>query len=183
MGIVGLLVPQPERDIHVVHHRSRSAAPAQGEGDVTSAARTPIRSPRLARAPSLDQPSFTKVTSPSPGVKSATVMVTTSPLPITRSRTPDPVFERGIPLSRIVTSPPEESSPFNDVVPSPVDVVARRGNERAQAVSRANKLAKMGFAPEVQVLSTGAATLPSHGHSHGHKFGFRSLVQSLKGRS
>jgi hypothetical protein len=179
--VAGLLAPQPERDMHVVHHRSRSAAPAQGEGDVTSAVRTPIRSPRLARAPSLDQPSFTEITTLSPGIKSAPVVVTTSTLPISRSRTPDPVFERGVPLSRIVTSPPQESSPFNDA--SPVDVVARRGNERAQAVSRANKLAKMGFAPEVQVLSTSAATLPSHGHGHGHKFGFRSLVQSLKGRS
>jgi hypothetical protein len=181
MRITGLFVPQPERDMHVVHHRSRSAAPAQGEGDVTSAVRTPIHSPRLVRAPSLDQPSFIEVTTPSSGIKSAPVVVTT--LPISRSRTPDPVFERGVPLSRIVTSPPQESSPFNDAVPSPVDVVARRGNERAQAVSRANKLAKMGFAPEVQVLSTGATTLPSHGHGHGHKFGFRSLVQSLKGRS
>jgi hypothetical protein len=169
--------------MHVVHHRSRSAAPAQGEGDVTSAVRTPIRSPRLVRAPSLDQPFFTEVTAPSPGVKSAPVVVTTSSIPISRSRTPDPVFERGVPLTRIVTSPPQGSSPLCDVVPSPVDVVARRGNERAQAVSRANKLAKMGFAPEVQVLSTGSATLPSHGHGHGHKFGFRSLVQSLKGRS
>jgi hypothetical protein len=167
--------------MHVVHYRSRSAAPAQGEGDVTSAVRTPIRSPRLARAPSLDQTSFTVATVPSPGLKSAPVLVTTSPIPISRSRTPDP--ERGVPLSRIFTSPPQESSPFSDGAPSPVDVVARRGNERAQAVSRANKLAKMGFAPEVQVLSTGAATPPSHGHVHGHKFGFRSLVQSLKGRS
>ncbi|KAN0106994.1 hypothetical protein V8E52_010596 [Russula decolorans] len=177
----GLLVPQPVPDMHVVHYRSRSAAPAQGEGDVTSAVRTPIRSPRLARAPSLDQTSFTVATVPSPGLKSAPVLVTTSPIPISRSRTPDP--ERGVPLSRIFTSPPQESSPFSDGAPSPVDVVARRGNERAQAVSRANKLAKMGFAPEVQVLSTGAATPPSHGHVHGHKFGFRSLVQSLKGRS
>lgn len=180
--IAGLLVPQPEPEVHVVHHRSRSAAPAQGEGDVTSAVRTPIRSPRLARAPSLDQPSFTVATVPSPGLKSAPVVVTTSPVPISRSRTPDPGFERGVPLTRIFTSP-QESSPYSDGTPSPVDVVARRGNERAQAVSRANKLAKMGFAPEVQVLSTGAATPPSHGHVHGHKFGFRSLVQSLKGRS
>jgi hypothetical protein len=166
-----------------VHHRSRSAAPAQGGGDVVSAVRTPIRSPRLARAPSLDQPSFTETTTLSPGIKSAPVVVMTSPTPISRSRTPDPVFERGVPLSRIVTSPSLESSPFSDVSPSPVDVVVRRGNERAQAVSRANKLAKMGFAPEVQILSTGVATPPSHGHGHGHKFGFRSLVQSLKGRS
>lgn len=165
--------------MHVVHHRSRSAAPAQGEGDVTSAVRTPIRSPRFARAPSLDQPSFTVATVPSSGIKSAPVVVTVSPTPISRSRTPDPDFQRGVPLSRINTSPLQELSPFSDVSPSPVDVVARRGNERAQAVSRANKLAKMGFAPEVQVLSTGAATPPSHGH----KFGFRSLVQSLKGRS
>lgn len=171
--------------MHVVHHRSRSAAPAQGEGDVTSAVRTPIHSPRLARAPSLDRPSFTEATVPSSGIKSAPVVVMTSPAPFSRSRTPDPDFERGALLSRIVTSPPQELSPYNDVAPSPVDVIARRGNERAQAVSRANKLAKMGFAPDVQVLSTGAATPPSHGHGHGHghKFGFRSLVQSLKGRS
>ncbi len=183
MWIAGLLVPQPDPDMHVIHHRSRSAAPAQGEGDVTRAVRTPIHSPRLARAPSLDQPSFIEVTMPSPGIKSAPVASTTSPTPISRSRTPDPDFERGVPLSRIVTAPPQESSLFNDTTPSPVDVVARRGNERAQAVSRANKLAKMGFAPEVQVLSTGVATPPGHVHSHGHKFGFRSLVQSLKGRS
>ena len=167
--------------MHVVHHRSHSAAPAQG-GDVTSAVRSPIHSPRLARAPSLDQPSFTEATAPSPGIRSAPVVVTMSPTPISRSRTPDPDIERGVPLSRIVTSPPQELSPFNDLAPSPVDLVARRGNERAQAVSRANKLAKMGFAPEVQILSTGAATPPSH-HGHGHKFGFRSLVQSFKGRS
>lgn len=179
----GLLVPQPEPDMHVVHHRSRSAAPAQGEGDMTSAVRTPIHSPRLARAPSLDEPSFIVATVPSPGIKSAPVVVTTSSRPISRSRTPDPDFERGVPLSRIFTSPSQEFPLFSDVTPSPVDVVARRGYERAQAVSRKNKLAKMGFAPEVQVLSTGAATPPSHGHVHGHKFGFRSLVQSLKGRS
>ncbi len=182
LTFAGLLVPHPDPDIHVVHHRSRSAAPAQG-GDVTSAVRTPIHSPRLVRAPSLDQPSLTEATTPSPGIKSAPV-ATTSPTPnISRSRTPDPGFEHGVPLSRISTAPAQESSLFNNVPPSPVDVVARRGNERAQAVSRANKLAKMGFAPEVQVLSTGVATPPNHGHGHGHKFGFRSLVQSLKGRS
>jgi hypothetical protein len=168
--------------MHVVHHRSRSAAPAQAEGDATRAIRSPIHSPRLARAPSLDQPTFTEATAPSPGIKSAP-LATTSPTPISRSRTPDPDYERGAPLSRIVTAPPQESSPFNYIVPSPVvDVVVRRGNERAHAVSRANKLSRMGFAPEVRVLSTGAATPPGHGHGH-HRFGIRSLVQSLKGKS
>ncbi|KAF8482483.1 hypothetical protein DFH94DRAFT_680556 [Russula ochroleuca] len=179
----GLLVPHPDPDMHVIHHRSRSAAPAHAEGDMTRAVRTPIHSPRLARAPSLDQPSFTEATAPSPGIKSAP-LATTSPTPISRSRTPDPNYERGVPLTRIVTAPPQESPVFNYVVPSPVvDVVVRRGNERAQAVSRANKLARMGFAPEVKVLSTGAATPPGHGHGHGHRFGIRSLVQSLKGKS
>ena len=183
MCIAGLLVPHPDPDMHVVHHRSRSAAPAQAEGDVTRAVRSPVHSPRLARAPSLDQPSFIDATVPSPGIKSAP-LATTSPTPITRSRTPDPTFERGVPLTRIVTAPPQESSPFNYAAPSPViDVMMRRGNERAQAVSRANKLARMGFAPEVKVLSTGAATPPGHGHGHGHRFGIRSLVQSLKGKS
>lgn len=183
MRIAGLLIPHPDPDMHVFHHRSRSAAPAQAEADVTRAVRSPIRSPRLARAPSLDQPSFTEATVPSPGIKSAPVAIA-SPTPITRSRTPDPDFERTVPLTRILTAPPQESSPFNYVAPSPViDVVVRRGNERAHAVSRANKLAKMGFAPEVKVLSTGAATPPGHGHGHGHRFGIRSLVQSLKGKS
>jgi hypothetical protein len=169
--------------MHVVHHRSRSAAPVQAEADVTRAVRSPVHSPRLARAPSLDQPTFTEVTAPSPGIKSAP-LATIPPTRISRSRTPDPGYERGVPLSRIVTAPPQESTLFNYVVPSPVvDVVARRGNERAQAVSRANKLARMGFAPEVKVLSTGAATPPGHGHGHGHRFGIRSLVQSLKGKS
>jgi hypothetical protein len=81
----------------------------------------------------------------------------------------------------------QDSSLFNYVAQSPVDLVARRGNERAQAVSRANKLAKMGFTPEAKVLSTGPSTPPNHGHGHGHghghKFGIRSLVQSLKGKS
>jgi hypothetical protein len=80
----------------------------------------------------------------------------------------------------------QDSSLFNYVAQSPA---SRRGNERAQAVSRANKLAKMGFTPEskVKVLSTGNSTPPNqghgHGHHHGHKFGIRSLVQSLKGKS
>lgn len=173
--------------MHVIHHRSRSAAPARSESDgrrilpENRIVRTPVQSPRLARAPSLDQSSFTEV--PSPGIKSAPVTAA-SPTPLSRSRTPDPDPTRSIPLSRIVTAPPQESPLLNYVVPSPViDVVARRGNERAQAVSRANKLAKMGFAPEVKVLSTGAATPPGHGHGHGHRFGIRSLVQSLKGKS
>jgi len=175
--------------MHVIHHRSRSAAPARSESDGTRnrpenrIVRTPVQSPRLARAPSLDQSSFTEITVPSPGIKSAPVM-TSSPTPLSRSRTPDPDPTRGTPLARIVTAPSQDSSLFNYVVPSPViDLVARRGNERAQAVSRANKLAKMGFAPEVKVLSTGAATPPGHGHGHGHRFGIRSLVQSLKGKS
>jgi hypothetical protein len=168
--------------MHVVHHRSRSAAPAQAEGDVTRTVRSPVHSPRLARAPSLDQPTFTEAKVPSPGIKSAP-LATTSPTPISRSRTPDPEYERGVPLSRILTAPPQETPLFNYIAPSPVDVAARRGNERAHAVSRANKLARMGFAPEVKVLSTGAATPPGHGHGHGHKFGIRSLVQSLKGKS
>jgi hypothetical protein len=175
--------------MHVVHHRSRSAAPARPESDgaraspETRAIRSPIHSPRLLRAPSLDQSSFTEATVPSPGIKSAPV-TTASPPSLSRSRTPDPDSSRGVPLSRIVTEPAHDSPVFNYVVPSPViDVVARRGNERAQAVSRANKLAKMGFAPEVKVLSTGVATPPGHGHGHGHRFGIRSLVQSLKGKS
>jgi hypothetical protein len=177
--------------MYVVHHRSRSAAPARPESDGSSTfletrvARTPIHSPRLARAPSLDQSSFVETTVPSPGIKSAPAM-TTSPPPLSRSRTPDPDSAHGAPLSRIVTAPAQDLSLFNYVVPSPVvDVVARRGNERAQAVSRANKLVKMGFAPEVKVLSTRAATPPGHGHGHGHghRFGIRSLVQSLKGKS
>jgi|SRR5712675_83614 len=177
--------------MHVVHHRSRSAAPARPEGDgmrsspETRVVRTPIHSPRLARAPSLDQSSSAELSVPSPGIRSAPI-VTTSPPPLSRSRTPDPDYTRGVPLSRIVTAPPQDSSLFSDFAPSPVvDVVSRRGNERAQAVSRANKLAKMGFSPEVKVLSTGVATPPGHGHGHGHghRFGIRSLVQSLKGRS
>ena len=174
--------------MHIVHHRSRSAAPAQPESDgtrmspETRAIRSPIHSPRLARAPSLDQSSFTEYMVPSPGIKSAPVMTTSPPL-LSRSHTPDPDPSRGVPLSRIVTAPTQDSSVFNYVVPSPIDAVACRGNERAQAVSRANKLAKMGFAPEVKVLSTGVATPPGHGHGHGHRFGIRSLVQSLKGKS
>jgi hypothetical protein len=173
------------------HHRSRSAAPARHESDgtrtfpETRGVRTPIHSPRLARAPSLDHSSLTETTIPSPGIKSAPLLTTSPQPPLSRSRTPDPDLERGgAPLSRIVTAPPQDSSIFNYVVPSPViDVVTRRGNERAQAVSRANKLVKMGFTPEVKVLSTGAATPPGHGHTHGHRFGIRSLVQSLKGKS
>jgi len=186
---VGFLLPPSSPDMHVIHHRSRSAAPGRSESDGTRilpenrTVRTPVQSPRLARAPSLDQSSFTEITVPSPGIKSAPI-TTASPTPLSRSRTPDPDPTRGTPLTRIATAPSQDSSLFNYVVPSPViGVVARRGNERAQAVSRANKLAKMGFAPEVKVLSTGAATPPGHGHGHGHRFGIRSLVQSLKGKS
>ncbi|KAH9963790.1 hypothetical protein BC827DRAFT_1266137 [Russula dissimulans] len=182
----GFLVPPLDPEMHVVHHRSRSAAPARPEGDrirsspETRVVRTPINSPRLARAPSLDQSSSAELGVLSPGIKSAPI-VTTSPPPLSRSRTPDPDYARVVPLSRIVTAPPQDSSVFSDFPPSPVvDVVSRRGSERAQAVSRANKLAKMGFSPEVKVLST---TPPGHGHGHGHRFGIRSLVQSLKGKS
>ncbi|KAI0288105.1 hypothetical protein BC826DRAFT_709111 [Russula brevipes] len=143
------LVPHPDPDMHVVHYRSRSAAPARPEGDGTRTShearvRTPAHSPRLARAPSLGQSSSAEATAPSPGIKSAP-LETTSPLPLSRSRTPDPDPARGAPLSRIVTAPPEDPSLplFNYIAPSPVvDVVARRGNERAQAVSRRTSLPK-----------------------------------------
>jgi hypothetical protein len=108
-------------------------------------------------------------------------MLTTSPPPpLSRSRTPDPDHTYGVRLSRIVTAPPQDSSLADFAAPSPlvdVDVVVRRDNGR----SRANKLAKMGFTtPETKILSTGAATPPGHGH--GHRFGLRSLVQTLKGK-
>ncbi|KAH9986761.1 hypothetical protein BJV74DRAFT_844134 [Russula compacta] len=180
----GFLVPHSDS---AVHHRSRSAAPARPQGDDTrtSPEMRVIHPPRLARAPSLDQSSSSEATVPSPGIKSAP-LATTSPSLLSRSRTPDPDYTHGPPLTRIVTAPPQDSSLFDFVVPSPVDL-ARRGNEDAQALSRrANKLAKMGFAPEVKVkvLSTGVATPPGHGHGQGHhhRFGFRSLVQSLKGK-
>jgi hypothetical protein len=187
----GLRVPSSHHDVHEDHHRSRSAAPAWSESEAsprrsteTRSARTPIQSPRLARAPSLenliDSPPI-----PSATLKSAPAVIASAPPPPFRSRTPDPDYARGVPLSRVVTEPMQDSSLFNYVAQSPVDVVARRGNERAQAVSRANKLAKMGFTPEAKVLSTGPSTPPNHGHGHGHghKFGIRSLVQSLKGKS
>ncbi|KAH9160638.1 hypothetical protein EDB89DRAFT_382888 [Lactarius sanguifluus] len=190
----GLLVPPSDQGVHEDRHRSRSAAPTWSESEgprkstETRSVRTPIQSPRLIRAPSLENLSDDA----SPPVPLATTLksapvVTASPPPPFRSRTPDPDYARGAPLSRVVTEPMRDSTLFNYVAPSPVDVVARRGNERAQAVSRANKLAKMGFTPESKVLSTGTSTPPSHGHGHGHghghKFGIRSLVQSLKGKS
>ena len=189
---VGLLVPPSDHDVHENRHRSRSAAPAWSEGEgrprrstESRSVRTPIQSPRIARAPSLENLSDSDVSPPVPSatnLKSAPV-VTASPPPF-RSRTPDPDYARGAPLSRVVTEPMQDSTLFNYVPQSPA---SRRGNERAQAVSRANKLAKMGFTPDskVKVLSTGNSTPPNqgHGHHHGHKFGIRSLVQSLKGKS
>jgi len=150
----------------------------------TRSVRTPIQSPRIARAPSLENLSDTDASPPCSAtiiLKSAPV-VTASPPPF-RSRTPDPDYARGAPLSRVVTEPMQDSTLYNYSAQSPA---SRRGNERAQAVSRANKLAKMGFTPEskVKVLSTGNSTPPNQGHGHhGHKFGIRSLVQSLKGKS
>lgn len=188
----GLLVPPSDHDLHEIRHRSRSAAPAWSESEAsrrsteTRSIRTPIQSPRLARAPSLEDLSDADA---SPPVPPATILksapVTASPPPPPRSRTPEPDYVRGVPLSRVATEPMQDSTLFNYVTQSPVDVVARRGNERAQAVSRVNKLAKMGFTPEAKVLSTGTSTPPSHGHGHGHghRFGIRSLVQSLKGKS
>ncbi|KAI0296519.1 hypothetical protein B0F90DRAFT_1819949 [Multifurca ochricompacta] len=184
-------VPSSDPDMNIGHHRSRSAAPARSKGEEirtsseSHAVRTPIQSPRLTRAPSFEHPSSADATIiPSYVMRSAPPVTVPSP-PLTRSRTPDPDYVRGVPLSRIVTAPTQNSPLFIDVAPSPiVDVVARRGNERAQAVSRVNKLAKMGFTPEIKVLSTGVATPAGHGHGHGHhRFGIRSLVQSLKGKS
>ncbi|SRR6266404_2343220 len=183
---VVFLLP-PSDSVYLHRHRSRSAAPAWSESEghrrsnETRSTRTPIQSPRLARAPSLENLSDTDASPPFPSaaLTKSPRMLTASPPPLPRSRTPDPDSARGTPLSRVVTEPIQDS--FGDVAPSPVDVVARRGNERAQAVSRANKLAKMGFTPDSKVLSTGSSTPPGHGH--GHRFGIRSLVQSLKGKS
>jgi hypothetical protein len=137
-----------------------------------------VHSPPLVRVPSLEQPSSAATFT---SIKSAPMLTTSPPPPLSRSRTPDPDRTSGVRLSRIVTAPAHDSSLADFAAPSPlvdVDVVVRRDNGR----SRANKLAKMGFTtPETKILSTGAATPPGHGH--GHRFGLRSIVQTLKGKS
>ncbi|KAF8267949.1 hypothetical protein EI94DRAFT_1801072 [Lactarius quietus] len=112
----GLLVPPTDHDVHQNRHRSRSAAPAWSESEAprrsteTRSVRTPIQSPRIARAPSLENLSDTDASPPCSAtiiLKSAPV-VTASPPPF-RSRTPDPDYARGAPLSRVVTEPMQDS--------------------------------------------------------------------------
>ena len=107
----GLLAPSSDHDVPDNRHRSRSAAPAWSEGEgprrstESRSTRTPIQSPRVACAPSLENLIDADVRLPLPsaaGIKSAPV-VTAPPQPF-RSRTPDPDYARGVPLSRVISS-------------------------------------------------------------------------------
>lgn len=112
------------------------------------------------------------------------------PVPLTRSRTPDPDpsdDERFVPLSRTSTAP--SASTYGSCTTSPV----LEGRERD--VARANKLARMGF---VKPVAPGAGSPSSAGSAPLYadatraaagtpvKRGFggiKSFVQSLTGKS
>ncbi|THH14465.1 hypothetical protein EW146_g5868 [Bondarzewia mesenterica] len=157
------------------HHRSHSAAPPT----IDIEASTPISPATL-----LSELSATPVQTYNSHQRSATLTVDKPPLPpslpppIVRSRTPDPESDtsrdnNGAELCRVLTAPPQET--FNDLLPD-----AAKDGDRPRRIARANKLAKMGFVGPGESAAGGVKT-KSHTQRLGG--GFRSLMQTLKGKS
>ncbi|KAI0046893.1 hypothetical protein FA95DRAFT_1309107 [Auriscalpium vulgare] len=164
------------------HHRSRSAAPPRIDADLANAnvSTTPAHGQSASPASSALPTPLSSCTS----AATATATVLGRPLLATpphtatalppRARTPDAELEgardaRGVPLARVLTAPPQDT--LNDLG-------AGTRRDHPPHVLRANKLARMGFAPdkaEKEKEKVPASARQRLG-------GLKSFVQSLKGK-
>jgi hypothetical protein len=101
----------------------------------------------------------------------------TSPLHSTvHSQTPEPIpaFEDstdGGPISRVLTAPPAENTSASDE------------RDGARDIASANKLSRMGFATTEGWQPSSTVSSTSSRHASKAKFGLKSLMQTLKGKS